>query len=331
MRDITPLPCGGWRLSAGTRARYRLGMAENPRRTPSRTFGSVSVAMVTPMHPDGSIDVPAARVLARHLVASGCDALVLNGTTGESPTTHQPEKDDLVAAVVDEVGSQVMIIAGAGSNDTAHAVRIARAAERNGAHGVLVVSPYYNRPSQEGVYRHIRSIVDSVNLPAMLYDIPGRTGVAIGDEILDRLAEHPRIRAVKDATGDVPAGFDRMRRTGLEFYSGDDALNLAWLTHGASGVVSVVGHVVAGRYAQMVQAIDDGDLFRARDLSAELAPICEAIMGGGQGAVMSKAALYLQGHLPSPAVRSPLVTANDAEMADLRTALRLHGLLEESR
>src|SRR5690625_2186801 len=125
-------------------------MAENPRRTPSRTFGSVSVAMVTPMHPDGSIDVPAARVLARHLVASGCDALVLNGTAGEPPTTHQPEKDDLVAAVVDEVGSQVMIIAGAGSNDTAHAVRIARAAERNGAHGLLVVSPYYNRPSQEG-------------------------------------------------------------------------------------------------------------------------------------------------------------------------------------
>src|SRR5699024_6321652 len=135
-------------------------MVENIRRTPSRTFGSVSVAMVTPMHPDGSIDVPTARVLARHLVASGCDALVLNGTTGESPTTHQPEKDDLVAAVVEEVGSEVMVIAGAGSNDTAHATRIAKAAERNGAHGLLVVSPYYNRPSQEGVYRHIRTIVD---------------------------------------------------------------------------------------------------------------------------------------------------------------------------
>src|SRR5690625_5217559 len=306
-------------------------MVENTRRTPARTFGSVSVAMVTPMHPDGDIDVPAARVLARHLVASGCDALVLNGTTGESPTTHQPEKDDLVAAVVDEEGSEAMIIAGAASNDSAHAVRISRSAERYWAHGLLVFSPYYTRPSQEGVLRHIRFIVDSGNLAAMLYAIAGRTGVAIGDEILDRLAEHPRIRAVKDATGDVAAGFDRMRRTGLEFYSGDDALNLAWLIHGASGVVSVAGHVVAGRYAQMVKAIDDGDLFTARDLSAELAPICEAIMGGGQGAVMSKAALYLQGHLPSAAVRSPLVAANEAELADLRTALRLHGLLEEER
>lgn len=303
-------------------------MAENNRRVPPRTFGSVAVAMVTPMHIDGSIDVPAARVLARHLVASGCDALVLNGTTGESPTTHQPEKDDLVAAVVDEVGGDVMVIAGAGSNDTAHAVRIAKAAERNGAHGVLALSPYYNRPSQEGVYRHLRAIVDSVTLPAMLYDIPGRTGVAIGDEILDRLAEHPRVRAVKDATGNVPAGFDRMRRTGLEFYSGDDALNLAWLTHGASGVVSVVGHVVAAEYARMVEAIDNGDLFTARDLSADLAPVCEAIMGTGQGAVMSKAALYLQGHLPSAAVRSPLVAADEAELTDLRTALRLHSLLD---
>lgn len=297
---------------------------------PSRTFGSVSVAMVTPMHPDGSIDIPSSRRLARHLVDSGCDALVLNGTTGESPTTHQPEKDEFVTAVVQEVGAEAMIIAGAGSNDTAHAVRIAEAAQRTGAHGILVVSPYYNRPSQEGVYRHILSVVESVDLPVMLYDIPGRTGVAIGDETLDRLAEHPRVRAVKDATGNVAQGFDRMRRTGLEFYSGDDNLNLAWLTHGASGVVSVVGHVVAGGYADMVRAIDDGDLRTARDLSAQLAPVCDALMGGGQGAVMAKAALALQGWLPSAAVRSPLVEANAAELADLRTALSLHGLLKDT-
>lgn len=297
---------------------------------PPRTFGSVSVAMVTPMHPDGSFDIPGGRRLARHLVSAGCDALVVNGTTGESSTTHQPEKNELVAAVVDEVGDEVMVIAGAGSNDTAHAVRIAKAAERTGAHGLLVVSPYYNRPSQEGVYRHIRSVVDAVDLPAMIYDIPGRTGVAIGDDTLDRLAEHPRIRAVKDATGDVPSGFDRMRRTGLEFYSGDDALNLAWLVHGASGVVSVVGHVVASRYVQMVRAIDDGDLTRARDLSAELAPVCEALMGGGQGAVMAKAALHLQGMLGSATVRSPLVEADDAERAELRNSLITYGLLEDT-
>ncbi|WP_159621824.1 4-hydroxy-tetrahydrodipicolinate synthase [Ruania rhizosphaerae] len=297
---------------------------------PSRSFGSVSVAMVTPMKPDGTIDIATSRRLARHLVDSGADGLVLNGTTGESPTTHQPEKDEFVAAVVDEVGAEAMIIAGAGSNDTAHAVRIAEAAERTGVHGLLVVSPYYNRPSQEGVYRHLRAIVESTSLPAMLYDIPGRTGVAIGDEILDRLAEHPQIRAVKDATGNVAQGFDRMRRTGLEYYSGDDNLNLAWLVHGASGLVSVVSHVEAGRYAEMVGAVDSGDLYRARDLSAKLAPVVEAIMGGGQGAVMAKAALQLQGHLPHRSVRSPLVEANAAEMADLRTALTLHGLLEDS-
>ncbi len=290
----------------------------------------MSVAMVTPMHADGSIDIETARSLSRHLVDSGCDALVVNGTTGESPTTHQPEKDELVRVVVEEVGDEVMVIAGAGSNDTAHAVRIAKAAERTGAHGLLVVSPYYNRPSQEGVYRHIVSIVDSADLPVMLYDIPGRTGVAIGDDTLDRLAEHPQIRAVKDATGDVPAGFDRMRRTGLEYYSGDDNLNLAWLVHGASGVVSVAGHVVARAYAQMVQAVDDGELFLARDISANLAPVVDALLGSGQGAVMSKAALYLQNRLPASTVRSPLVEANDAELADLRTALLLHGLLEDT-
>ncbi|WP_420113787.1 4-hydroxy-tetrahydrodipicolinate synthase [Pseudactinotalea sp.] len=297
---------------------------------PSRSFGSVSVAMVTPMLRDGSVDIASARRLATHLVDSGCDALVLNGTTGESPTTHTPEKDELISAVADEVGDRAMIIAGAGSNDTAHAVRIAEAAHKAGAHGLLVVSPYYNRPSQEGVYRHTLSIVESTPLPVMLYDIPGRTGVAFGDETLDRLAEHPLVLAVKDATGDVAQGFDRMRRTGLEFYSGDDSLNLAWLVHGASGVVSVVGHLVAGSYVAMVAAVDDGELETARDISATLAPVCDALMGGGQGAVMAKAALALQGHIDHPTVRSPLVEANDAELTDLRTALVLHGLLEDN-
>nr|WP_210418221.1 4-hydroxy-tetrahydrodipicolinate synthase [Ruania zhangjianzhongii] len=297
---------------------------------PPRTFGSVSVAMVTPMKPGGKLDIPAAQRLARHLVDSGADSLVLSGTTGESPTTHQPEKDELVTAVVEAVGEEAMIIAGAGSNDTAHATRIATAAERTGAHGILVLTPYYNRPSQEGVYRHIRTVVEATSLPAMIYDIPGRTGVAVGDEILDRFAEHPQIHAVKDATGNVAQGFDRMRRTGLEFYSGDDNLNLAWLVHGASGVVSVVGHVEVARYAQMVAAVDAGDLFGARDLSAQLAPVVEALMGTGQGAVMAKAALQLQGHLEHRSVRSPLVEANDAELADLRTALILHGLLKDT-
>ena len=280
------------------------------------------------MLPDGSIDIASTRRLATHLVDSGCDALVLHGTTGESPTTHTPEKDEVTAAVVEEVGDRAMIIAGAGSNDTAHAVRIAEAAYAAGAQGLLVVTPYYNRPSQEGVYRHLLAITESTPLPVMLYDIPGRTGVAIGDEIFDRLAEHPQVRAVKDATGDVAQGFDRMRRTELEFYSGDDAVNLAWLLYGGSGVVSVVGHVASGSYAALVAAVDAGDLAAARDISAKLAPVCDAVMGGGQGAVMAKAALALQGVIDHPTVRSPLVEANAVEIADLRTALILHGLLE---
>lgn len=297
---------------------------------PSRSFGSVSVAMVTPMLPDGSVDIVSARRLATHLVASGCDALVVNGTTGESPTTHTPEKDEVIAAVVDEVGDRAMIIAGAGSNDTAHAVRIAESAHRAGAQGLLVVSPYYNRPSQEGVFRHTLAVVESTPLPVMLYDIPGRTGVAFGDDTLDRLAEHPLVLAVKDATGDVAQGFDRMRRTGLEYYSGDDSLNLAWLVHGASGVVSVVGHLVAESYVSMVAAVDAGELETARDISATLAPVCDALMGGGQGAVMAKAALALQGHIDHSTVRSPLVEANNAELTDLRTAMVLHGLLKDN-
>ncbi len=284
--------------------------------------------MVTPMNPDGSVDYESARRLARQLVADGCDAIVLAGTTGESPTTHTPEKDEVIRVVADEVGGRAMIIAGAGSNDTAHATRIAVSAERAGADGLLVVSPYYNRPSQEGVYRHIRTIVEATSLPAMVYDIPGRTGVAIGEECLDRFAEVEQIKAVKDATGDVPRGFNRMRRTGLEFYSGDDDLNLAWLVHGASGVVSVVGHVVASKYREMVQAIDDRDLDTARDLSATLAPIVGAIMGGGQGAVMAKAAVHLQGHIDHLTVRSPLVQASEEEIAAVRDVLIENNLLE---
>ncbi|HLS73678.1 MAG TPA: 4-hydroxy-tetrahydrodipicolinate synthase [Actinomycetaceae bacterium] len=294
---------------------------------PSRTFGSVSVAMVTPFHPDGTVDVETAQQLAVELVDAGCDALVVNGTTGESPTTHQPEKDALVRGIVEAVGHRAMIIAGAGSNDTAHAVRIAKGAQRCGAHGLLVVSPYYNRPSQAGVVTHISTIADATDLPVMLYDIPGRTGVAIGDDALDRLAEHPQILAVKDATGDVPHGFERMARTGLEFYSGDDNLNFAWLAHGASGVVSVVGHLLAGAYAEMVQEVDDGDLVAARGVANKTRTVVNAIMGGGQGAVMVKEALYLQGRLPSPTVRLPLVRAAETEIAALETVLRQEGHL----
>lgn len=294
---------------------------------PARVFGSVSVAMVTPFHEDGSLDVDAAVRLADHLVTQGCDSILLSGTTGESPTTHQPEKDDLVREVKAALAGRAFVMAGAGSNDTAHAVRIARGAQEAGADGLLVVAPYYNRPSQEGVYQHILAIAEATELPIMIYDIPGRTGVKLESDTLRRLAEHPRILGVKDATGDVPGGFVKMAQTGLEYYSGDDGLNFAWLAHGASGVISVAGHVIAPQLRDLVSAVDAGDLPTARAAAAKQLPVINAIMGGGQGAVMAKEALKLTGVLDSATLRLPLVGASRAQIAELADTLRAEGLM----
>ena len=294
---------------------------------PSRSFGSVGVAMVTPFTPSGEVDFDAARSLAVSLVDDGADLILLSGTTGESPTTHTPEKQKLIRQVKDALAGRAMVMAGAGSNDTAHAVRIGVASQEAGAEGLLINAPYYNRPSQEGVYRHINAVVEATDLPVVVYDIPGRTGVKITEETLARLAENPRVKAVKDATGDVEQGFRRMEAPGLEYYSGDDGLNFAWLTHGASGVISVAAHADAHSWRQMIAAVDAGDLASARTLARRLRPLVHAIMGGGQGAVMAKEALHLQGRLPSPALRLPLVRAEEAEVAALREVLAASGLL----
>ena len=283
--------------------------------------------MVTPFTPEGEIDVEAAQRLAVTLVEDGADMILLAGTTGEAPTTHLPEKQTLLREVRDALAGRAMLMAGAGSNDTAHAVRIGVGSQEAGAEGLLINAPYYNRPSQEGVYRHINAVVEATDLPVMVYDIPGRTGVKITEETLARLAENPRVKAVKDATGDVEQGFRRMESTGLEYYSGDDGLNFAWLTHGASGVISVAAHADAHSWRQMIAAVDAGDLASARTLARSLRPLVHAIMGGGQGAVMAKEALHLQGRLPSPALRLPLVRAEEAEVAALREVLAASGLL----
>ncbi|SHE26450.1 dihydrodipicolinate synthase signature [Actinomyces glycerinitolerans] len=294
---------------------------------PSRSFGSVGVAMVTPFTPEGDIDVEAAQKLAVSLVDDGADMILLAGTTGEAPTTHLPEKQTLLREVKDALAGRAMLIAGAGSNDTAHAVRIGVGSQEAGAQGLLINAPYYNRPSQEGVYQHIMAVVEATDLPVMVYDIPGRTGVKITDDTLARLAEHERVLAVKDATGDVEQGFERMEATGLEYYSGDDGLNFAWLTHGASGVVSVVAHADAHSWREMIREVDAGDLPGARAVAQRMRPLVRAIMGGGQGAVMAKEALALQGRLPSATVRLPLVRATAAEVAALRDSLEAAGLL----
>ncbi|WP_159814123.1 4-hydroxy-tetrahydrodipicolinate synthase [Actinomyces sp. zg328] len=294
---------------------------------PPRSFGSVGVAMITPFTPEGEIDVPAAQSLAVSLVDDGADLILLAGTTGEAPTTHLPEKQTLLREVKDALAGRAMLMAGAGSNDTAHAVRIGVGSQAAGAEGLLINAPYYNRPSQEGVYQHIMAVVEATDLPVMIYDIPGRTGVRILDDTLSRLAEHPRVLAVKDATGDVEQGFRRMEATGLEYYSGDDGLNFAWLAHGASGVISVVAHADAHSWREMITEVDEGDLAGARAVAQRMRPLVGAIMGGGQGAVMAKEALLLQGRIPSAALRLPLVRASAEEVEALSTVLAASGLL----
>lgn len=294
---------------------------------PARSFGSLGVAMVTPFTPEGEIDIEAAQALAVTLVEDGADMILLAGTTGEAPTTHLPEKQTLLREVRDALAGRAMLVAGAGSNDTAHAVRIGVGSQEAGAQGLLINAPYYNRPSQEGVRRHIMSVVEATDLPVMIYDIPGRTGVRITDGTLARLAEHERVLAVKDATGDVEQGFRRMEATGLEYYSGDDGLNFAWLTHGASGVISVVAHADAHSWREMITEVDAGDLVAARAVARRIRPLVSTIMGGGQGAVMAKEALLLQGRIPSAAVRLPLVRAEADEVAALRGVLAELGLL----
>lgn len=293
----------------------------------STPFKTLSTAMVTPFTDSGDLDLDSAAGLARRLIADGCDALVLSGTTGESPTTHRPEKEDLIRAVRAAVGEDVFLIAGAGSNDTVHAQAMAVSAQEAGADALLVVSPYYNRPSQRGLLAHVQAVLDVTELPVMLYDIPGRTGLAFSDEVLDELAHHPQVLGMKDATGDVVRGEERAERTGLAYYSGDDALNYSWLAHGAAGCVSVVGHVAARSYRQMIDAVAAGNLDEARAIGVKVRPLVHAIMGGGQGAVMAKHALHMMGVIASPRVRLPLVEASPAELDTLEKALASAGLL----
>src|SRR3954453_2590929 len=249
-----------------------------PTSTPQTPFGRVLTAMVTPFTADGALDLDGAQRLAAHLVDAGNDGLVVNGTTGESPTTSDAEKAQLVRAVVEAVGDRAHVVAGAGTNDTRHSVELARAAEKAGAHGLLAVTPYYNKPPQEGLLRHFTAVADATGLPVLLYDIPGRTGTPIHTETLVKLAGHPRIIAVKDAKGDLFAGSWVMARSDLVFYSGDDAHNLAWLSMGAAGFVSVVGHIVGADLHEIIDAYRAGAIATALAAHRRLLPVVSAIM-----------------------------------------------------
>jgi 4-hydroxy-tetrahydrodipicolinate synthase len=291
------------------------------------SFGRVLTAMVTPFTADGDLDIDGAQRLASHLVDRGLDGLVVSGTTGESPTTSDAEKERLVRAVVEAVGDRARVVAGAGTNDTHHTIELCRSAEKAGAHGLLLVTPYYNKPPQPALVRHFQMAADATELPVMLYDIPGRTGTAIEFDSFATLAQHERIIAVKDAKGDLFEGSRVMAETGLAYYSGDDALNLAWLTHGAVGVVSVVAHVAAAEYAEMVAAIERSDLATALDLHRRLLPVVRAVMArSSQGAITATAAVHAAGIIGSRAMRPPLIDATDEEVAVLVGVLAASGL-----
>jgi 4-hydroxy-tetrahydrodipicolinate synthase len=285
-------------------------------------FGRVLTAMVTPFRSDGSLDLDAAQALAAHLVDHGHDGLVVSGTTGESPTTSDDEKDRLLRAVLEAVGGRARVVAGTGTNDTHHTVELSRAAEKAGAHGCLVVTPYYNKPPQAALVAHFRSTADAVGIPVILYDIPGRTGTPIEYDSLVALAGHERILAVKDAKGDLFEGSRVMAETGLAYYSGDDPMNLAWLSYGGTGVISVVGHLYGDDYASMVAAVERSDLAGALEVHRRLIPAVRAIMDkSSQGAIRAKAALQSAGLIPERTVRPPLLPASDDEVTRLATAL----------
>lgn len=283
--------------------------------------------MITPFRPDGSLDLEAAQKVATALVDQGNDALIINGTTGEAPTTSDAEKVELVRAVLAAVGDRAQVLAGVGSNNTAHSVESAKAAEAAGADGLLVVTPYYNKPPQEGIKAHFTAVADATGLPVLVYDIPGRAGVPITTETLLALAEHPRIVAVKDAKGDVAATTKVLANSDLAYYCGADELNLAWLSIGAVGIASVVAHVASPQYRELIDAVVAGDLATAQQIDRRLVPAVEAIMTRTQGAIMVKAALKLTGVIEHATLRSPLIEATAEQVDWLTTDLKTAGLI----
>jgi 4-hydroxy-tetrahydrodipicolinate synthase len=292
---------------------------------PARPFGRLLTAMVTPFGADGTLDLAKAAELATYLVdEQHNDGLIISGTGGESPTTSDAEKTDLLHAVVDAVGDRAYLVAGVGTFDTVHSVHLAERAAKAGAHGLLLVTPYYSKPPQAGLLAHFRAVANASDLPVLLYDIPGRSGVPIEPDTLIALAEHERIVAVKDAKGDLGASSRVLAETDLAYYSGEDKLTLPLLSVGAVGVVGTSTHFAGVGTKQMIEAYERGDVRAATRLHRQLLPIYSGIFRT-QGAILVKAGLRLRGLDVGP-VRSPLVDATPEQVAQLRADLAAAGL-----
>lgn len=284
-------------------------------------FGTLVTAMVTPFTEDGSVDLEAAARLADTLVAEGCDGLVVSGTTGETSTLEDSEKEDLFRVVAETVGGRAKVIAGTGTNHTSHSVEMAMRAVRAGADGQLVVTPYYNKPTQAGVLAHFDAVAAATDLPIMVYDIPGRSGIEIQTETMLKLAERPHVLALKDAKADFTAVSRVMANTDLDVYAGDDGLVFPWMMAGAVGVVSVVAQVATQQFRALVDAASFSDLKTARRIHRELDPLVRAVMTHIPGVVSAKQILKMQGILGNTAVRLPLVEPDAVEMELVLTDL----------
>jgi len=287
-------------------------------------FGRLITAMVTPFAKDGSIDWDGVATLATHLADHGHDAIAVNGTTGEAPTTKSSEKLEIIKVVKSAVGSRLKVLSGAGDNETSYTVEQAKRSADAGADGLLIVTPYYNKPPQAGIEAHFKAVASATDLPIMMYDIPGRTGVEIESDTIVRLFELPNIVALKDAKGNLAATSDVIARCGIPVYSGDDILNLPFLSIGAVGFVSVCGHTVGNELRAMLDAWFAGDTARALEIHQKLIPVFKGTFKT-QGAILTKAAMNLMG-LPGGTTRLPLVDATPAQIATLREDLIAGGV-----
>jgi 4-hydroxy-tetrahydrodipicolinate synthase len=294
--------------------------------TTEAPFGRMLTAMATAFTDDGAVDLDATASIASYLVDHGHDGVVVSGTTGESPTTSVRETGDILRAVKDAVGDRATVVAGVGTNATALSVELAQQAEKLGADALLLVTPYYNKPGQAGLLHHFQEVVRATGTPVILYDVPGRTATQISLETYDRI-KGDTVVAVKDAVGDFARGVE-LRQLGYAVYSGDDVSNLAWLAHGASGVISVVGHAAGRQLKTMIEDYLDGNTVAALKTYTTLLPATRAIMGvPNYGATTAKAALQLLGVLDNRNVRGPLVPLTDDEVAALRAGLEASHLL----
>jgi len=287
-------------------------------------FGRLITAMVTPFKKDGEIDWDGVAKLAEHLADSGHDAIAVNGTTGEAPTTKSSEKLEIIRVVKSTVGNRVKVLTGAGDNETSYTVEQAKRSADAGVDGLLIVTPYYNKPPQAGIEAHFRAVAAATDVPIMMYDIPGRTGVEHEPDTICRLAEVKNIVALKDAKGNPASTYLVIKRSGIAVYSGDDILNLPLLSVGAVGFVYVCGHTVGIDLREMLDVWFAGNAERALEIHQKLLPVYTGTFRT-QGAILTKAALTLMG-LPGGFTRLPLVDATDAQIAQLREDLRAGGV-----